>query len=471
MPPSPDRRPSALDRAARVAFDVRSGEAETALLFASALFVGLFSYYVLKTVREPLLLVTGGAEAKTYATAIQALALLAGVPLYGAIARRVPRRTLVLGAQLAFVASVELFAWLVPLRLPYLGLVFYVWLGVYALTSVAQLWSLANDTYAHSDGLRLFPVVALGAPLGSAAGALFAARVFAGSDALSSLLHAAALLLVVQLALFARLFRRPELAAPSEPLTGANGIALVLASPYLRSIALLVVVLNLVNTTGEFLLSHSVLAEARDAEAHHIASALAAGHPIVASAAFRETFVRTAYGELYFVVSCVSVLLQAFVASRWVRVVGIRGVLLALPLVAMGVYGLAALGVPFAVFRALKIAENATDYSVQNTGRALLWLPASRDEKYKAKQAIDATFLRLGDVLAAALVFVAVRVLALPPRALAVVDVALAGLAAVTALRIATHFEAQTQRVPSESAPHDDDTDTHARVASIPVDR
>ena len=41
-----------------------------------------------------------------------------------------------------------------------------------------------------------------------------------------------------------------------------------------------------------------------------------------------------------------------------------------------------------------------------NTARQLLWLPTSREEKYKAKQAVDTFFVRLGDVFAAAFVFV-----------------------------------------------------------------
>ena len=72
--------PTPLDRASRLVSDVRSGEALTAILFATTLFVGLFAYYVLKTIREPLILATGGAEVKTYATGFQALLLMLVVP-------------------------------------------------------------------------------------------------------------------------------------------------------------------------------------------------------------------------------------------------------------------------------------------------------------------------------------------------------------------------------------------------------
>jgi AAA family ATP:ADP antiporter len=298
---------------------------------------------------------------------------------------------------------------------------------------VAQLWALANDVYHHGQGLRLFPLVALGAPLGSAAGALFASRVLAGESVIAWLMHAAALLLLVQLGLLAAVFRRPEAAEPKAPLGAEGGFSLVLRSPYLRWIALLVLLLNLVSTTGEFLLSRAVLDEA--------ARGLAASGAVADERAFRETFVRGAYGDFYFVVNVASVLVQALVASRLVRWLGMRGVLFALPLVALATYGLAAVGLPFVMFRALKVAENATDYSVQNTGKALLWLPTSRDEKYKAKQVVDAYFVRVGDVLSALLVLAAAQALALPPGALAIVNVVVAAAALAVAWKVSQGYE------------------------------
>jgi AAA family ATP:ADP antiporter len=60
--------------------------------------------------------------------------------------------------------------------------------------------------------------------------------------------------------------------------------------------------------------------------------------------------------------------------------------------------------------RWLKTAENATDYSVMNTAKQMLWLPTSPEEKYKAKQAIDTFFVRSGDMLAAGVVFLGTHV-------------------------------------------------------------
>jgi AAA family ATP:ADP antiporter len=81
--------------------------------------------------------------------------------------------------------------------------------------------------------------------------------------------------------------------------------------------------------------------------------------------------------------------------------------------------------VAFAVARWAKTAENAADYSVMNTGRQMLWLPTSREEKYKAKLALDTFFVRGGDMLAAGLVFAGTSWLALGVRGFAWANVGL----------------------------------------------
>ena len=52
-----------------------------------------------------------------------------------------------------------------------------------------------------------------------------------------------------------------------------------------------------------------------------------------------------------------------------------------------------------------KILENSTDYSIQNTIRPTLFLPTTREAKYKAKTAIDTFFTRVGDLGYAGLVY------------------------------------------------------------------
>src|SRR5690349_8788813 len=94
-----------LDRWLGIFADVRGGEAVTALLLMLNIFLLLAAYYLLKTIREPLILsVPGGAELKSYSAAATAALLMLLVPLYSAVASRVSRVKLINGVTLFFIA-------------------------------------------------------------------------------------------------------------------------------------------------------------------------------------------------------------------------------------------------------------------------------------------------------------------------------------------------------------------------------
>ena len=84
---------------------LEAGEGRCLALFFAYAFVLLVSYYIVRTLREPLLLVDASAEMKTYASAIAALALLVLVPLYGAAFRRADRNQLVRWVTRFFIAT------------------------------------------------------------------------------------------------------------------------------------------------------------------------------------------------------------------------------------------------------------------------------------------------------------------------------------------------------------------------------
>jgi len=67
IPGRGDRGP--LDRILNIFADVRAGEGLTAILLMFNIFLLLAGYYLLKTIREPLILASpgGGAEVKSYA--------------------------------------------------------------------------------------------------------------------------------------------------------------------------------------------------------------------------------------------------------------------------------------------------------------------------------------------------------------------------------------------------------------------
>jgi AAA family ATP:ADP antiporter len=102
-----------------------------------------------------------------------------------------------------------------------------------------------------------------------------------------------------------------------------------------------------------------------------------------------------------------------------------------------------------AVVRAAKTAENATDYSVMNTAKQLLWLPTTREEKYKAKQAVDSFFVRLGDLAAALVVFAGTAWVRLDASGFALVNL---GLVAVWLLLAVALVRRNRQLAPEAGA-------------------
>jgi AAA family ATP:ADP antiporter len=402
----PVPRKSWLDRALSVVADVRAGEAAGALLLAANVFVLLACYYVLKTVRESLILSEGGAEVKSYAAAGQALLLLAFVPLYGALATRVDRVRLVSSVTLFFASHLIIF-YILGSGGMQVGVPFFLWIGIFNLVVVAQFWAFANDLYDSDRGKRLFPVVGVGSLLGAWVGAEAASALFTRVGPYELMvLSGVGLVGCVFLTRWSdRRERRPapgsQIANPAsaEPLMGKiGGFQLVLSQRYLLLIGLLVLVLNVVNTVGEYILGRLVVEDA----AAKIASGAAGGLT-------EEALIGQFYGNFFGSVNLLGLLLQLFLVSRLFKWIGVRGTLFVLPIIAVFSYGALAVVPVLAVVSVAKILENSSDYSINNTAKHALFLPTSREAKYKAKQAIDSFFWRTGDMLQAAIVFVGVQ--------------------------------------------------------------
>ena len=138
-------------------------------------------------------------------------------------------------------------------------------------------------------------------------------------------------------------------------------------------------------------------------------------------------YIRTMYGAFFAWVNFIGLLIQAFLVSRFLKYLGVRGSLFIGPIVSLVTYGVSAVQPVLNVVRAMKAGENANDYSTNNTVRAALFLPTSREVKYKAKAAIDTFFARTGDTLQAVVVFVGTH-LAFAIPAFAVVNVVIVGV-------------------------------------------
>jgi AAA family ATP:ADP antiporter len=449
MSERPTDRASALDRVLRVFSDVRAGEGALVLVMTLNVFVVMLGYYVLKTVREPLILASGGdsalpfpvsgSEGKAYAASAQALCLVLASMAYARLAARWSVRRLIQRVIAFFFVCLLAFYAAAYAGLPHLGFVFYVWVGVFNVAIIAQFWAFANDVYPRASGERIFPIIMLGMGLGGWLGSKLAATLYRhGVKSFEMMLIAAALLLVHSALYWAvHALRRSSLGElpreslpDAEPFSMRGAFALLAESRYLKLIAALLIAANLVNTTGEYLLSVAVTTAAE-------------------LAPDERAFIGATYADFHADVNMGVLLVQGLLTSRIVRHGGIRAVVFALPLVALGAYSLIAVGATFTVVRWAKVAENTTDYSIMGTAKALLFLPTTREEKYKAKVAIDTVFVRIGDVLASGLVAVGLHVFALSSRGFALVNVGVIALWLLLALGIARRYRALAATLPA----------------------
>jgi len=395
---------------------VHPQEAATAGLMTVSAFLLLTAYYLLKTVREPLILLQGGAEVKLYARAGQAVLMVGVVHLYGELARRVGRMKLLTIVFLFFISNLAVFTVLAKADLP-IGLPFFLWVGVFSYTIVAQFWALAADIYSDEQGKRLFPIIGAGSSIGAVVGGLFAKslvpfgpHVLMGTAVLI-LLACVALIVVIERRALATKVNHEE-AHPDEPLAEQSAWRLLARDRYLWFIAGMAVFLNWVNSAGEYLLDRTLLVAATEAAAHGTAA---------------RTFIGTFKAEYFAWYNAIGVCIQLFAVARILKLVGVRRALYCLPGFALVAYGSAFFFPVLAVMRIVKIGENSLQYSLQDTSRHALFLVTSRAEKFVGKTAVDTVAVRVGAILAGVVVFIGSR-LGWSLRTFAALNVALAAV-------------------------------------------
>jgi AAA family ATP:ADP antiporter len=429
-----------------VGADVRPAERRLVRLFFFNLFLLLTAYYILKVVREPLILMNDGAVGRSYARALQAFLLILLVPAYSLLANRLEPARLVSWINGFFIASLGAFVALGAAGLS-IGFAFFVWLGIFSTTAVGQFWSLANDVLTEGEGKRLFPLIAAGGTLGGIAGAQIAARTLERLSVFQLMLLAGAILaccvLLTQRGRRAALEHRLSFPreAPTTERDPRGGFTLLLRDRYLLLIGFSVLLLNLINTTGDF-----VLAEMVDAYSTGVArGALDADR-------LQERLIGAFYGDFQTAVTVLTALIQIALVARLFRKFGVSPLLLFLPIFVTAAYGVSALLPVLALVAVVKITENSADYSLQNTLQQALFLPTTRDVKYKAKAAIDTFVVRVGDLASAALVGVGVTA-GLGARGFAAANAALGLVWIVVAWQIARRHRRLLSESPDRVLP------------------
>lgn len=421
----------------RLVTTIRPRETAKASLLTLNSFLLIFGYYQLKAAREGLLLAAHPASVKAYLAIPQLLLLIPVIKAFSHLSSRLPRHLLITQVTLFCIACLVAFSTLEWIGVPVAitGIVFFIWIGIFNLTIPAQFWGFANDIYTESEGKRLFPLIALGASLGGVAGPIAARHIIPVVGLYGIMLVTATILgltIVLTWAIHGHDVREGHgdgTGATSverqSPLDPGDGFNLVLGSRYLLLIAAMVLLYNFVNALGEFMFSglqrQTALRElgpqatARDLQ-NYIGSAVA-GYQLLGNA--------------------IGLGVQLFLVSRVFRWVGIGGALLVLPVIALGGYGIAAFGASLLLLKWVKAVENGVDYSLMKTARSALFLVTRRQEKYKAQAAIETFFVRGGDALCAAIVWLGTAVIPLSTEGFAAVNVFAVGVWILLSVAIA----------------------------------
>ncbi len=433
---SPQAARSATERLLGLFTEVRAGEGATALLMFCNVFLILLAYYLIKPLREGWISISdiGGfskVEVKAYSSFVQGLFLLFVVGWYVRFAGRLSRVTLITRATLLYIGSL-LFFWLLQPNFifeatPLVGIVFYVWVGISGVFVVAQFWTFCADVYNQERGKRILPLIAIGATSGGVAGSELVSRlVESGIVATESLLLLATLPLFLSIFLIRLVDNRES--GSTQPVLAAkavdggsllSGLHLVLVSRFLLVAAIATLLTNWVNTNGENLL-FMVVQESLASQAE--VQGIMAPEAVLE---FTRDGTTVFYGNFFFWVNTIALILQAFVASRLLKYGGFAVIALMLPVIALLSYTAMALLPILVIVKMMKVAENATDYSINNTARHVLWLPVSTEMKFRGKPAIDTFYVRVGDGLAAITVLFATHLFALSIESFLLFNIAL----------------------------------------------
>jgi len=361
---------------------VQAHEVKAALLGFAWFCCLLSGYYLLRPLRDALGVVGGPQELRWLFTATF-VAMLLLVPVFGWLVTRFSPRRFVPYVYRFFALTLLAFSALMALHLEsvWLARSFFVWVSVFNLFVVSIFWSVLDDCFTSAQGRRLFGFIAAGGTLGTVVGPLLAAGAVTlfGPMVLALL---AALLLELALRCFRGIYPRTEAgpvpaAQPRAP--GGQvwaGLSLIARSPYLLGIC----VYLLLHTAASTFLYFE--------QARIVADALP------------DTASRTRwFAAVDLSVSCLTLVLQVFVTGRLMRRFGVVLCLALLPLVSVAAFGVLALAPTLMVLACAQVARRALDYAIARPAREVLFTVVRREEKYKAKNAIETLVYRGGDAV------------------------------------------------------------------------
>ena len=407
--------------------DIRDdGELKGLLVSTAYGFFIMFSYYILRAVRDEISSADRG-NLQILWTAVFFVMMLA-VPAYSWLASRYSRGVFVPLANRFFIVCLVIFwaclVFMPPEARPWIDRVFYVWSSVFALFVVTVFWGFMSDCFDNNQGKRLFSFIAVGSSLGGMAGSAVTAE-------LAEILPVFTLLLLACIPLeiaswCARSLHRRfntgsvDIPGEAEKVIAGNawsGMQAVFASRYLMGIATFIALMTFISTMLYF------------QQAGLVADAFA-------DRGERRAF----YAQIDLLVSALTIIFQIYLTARIVKWLGVGLTLAIVPaLMALG-FVLLGLYPTLAVLVVVQVIYRAGRYGLTKPAREILWTVLGREAKYKSKPFLDAAVYRGGDLLSG-WIYTGLLALGMSIGAIALTAAPVAGLWTLLALKLGSRQE------------------------------
>jgi AAA family ATP:ADP antiporter len=415
------------------AINARPHELAGALAAFATAFAMFSAYGILRPIRETMGITSGLQTLPALFWGTFAAMLLAQ-PLYGWITSRFRRTAFLPWVYLFFVLNILGFhAWFnAQADHTWIARVYFVWVSVFVLFVVAVFWSLMADVFTREQAGRMFGFIAAGLSTGGLFGPFLGARLAEPIGTINLLLVSAGLLAASLgfLLLVLRWHRRHgENVAPGEDRDarlGGSALAAfrqVARSPYLALIALFVFLLTWVSTFL-YLEQQAMVAQV-----------------------FTDRDAQTAFfNRIDFWVQAGSLVLQLFLFGRLYRWLGLRPLIVSIPLLMTAGFAALAVFPGFGVLVAVMMVRRIGEYSIARPSRDTLYTSVTREERYKAKSLIDTFVYRGGDATSATAHALLKSTFGLGLSGIAWCGAVLAALWAVVAFVLGTKHQAVSPR-------------------------
>jgi ATP/ADP translocase/HEAT repeat protein len=386
-----------LKKALTIFYDIREDEWKASLSMFLLHFLLMVVLYFLKPARDSLFLTQNGPSELPYVYILLAFASIPVTQLLAGVMGRFPIRK-VLSWTFGFLSlNLLLLRWLFNFRADWVFMLFYVWVGIFGILVISLFWLFANAVFKPAQSKRIFSFLTLGAILGAIMGSQASSLIVAWLNmSTENLIYICAVLLlggtgIVYLVPSAQDGHRKtdeKDGVKSESGSAIRSFARIVRSPYQFTIATIIGITMIATTFTDYQFK------------------------AIAFDSYSDTAALTAFlGTFYAGISLASLGIQVLLSSQIIKKMGLAGAVLSRP-VGMMVGAVLMLVEPvLASVVILNGIDGATRYSIDKTGRELLFLPLSQHTKEQTKIFIDIFVDRFARGLGGVFLLVAILLL------------------------------------------------------------